>query len=579
MAGSAAAGAAVAAPTSAARASPTIHVRARRRWGVCVTSRSFAVGEFSVFTHSATRAAPRQAPFQGNRTCGGGRCAPVDPRHGGSTMPPMHALQELRAAGLVRSRAYVAGEWVDADGGDVLPVLDPATGAELGSVPRMGAAETRRAIEAARAAQPAWRRMLAKERARILRRWSDLMLEHREELALLMTAEQGKPLAESRAEIDYAASFYEWFGEEAKRVYGETIPQPLPDRRIVVVKEPVGVTAGITPWNFPTAMVTRKSAPALAAGCTMVLKPAEQTPLSALAVVALGERAGLPPGVLSIVTGAAEDAPEIGREMTSNPTVRKLGFTGSTEVGKLLMRQCAGQVKKISLELGGNAPFIVFDDADLDAAVAGALVCKYRNSGQTCISANRILVQDGVFDEFTRRLTAAATALVVGRGTDPSAQVGPLIDGPALEKVERHVADALDRGARLVLGGERHALGQTFFQPTVLTGVPMDAAMATEETFGPVAGLTRFGTEDEAIAIANDTPYGLAAYFYARDVGRVWRASDALEYGMIGINTGFISTEVAPFGGVKESGIGREGSHHGIEEWVEMKYLAMGGLA
>jgi succinate-semialdehyde dehydrogenase/glutarate-semialdehyde dehydrogenase len=345
-----------------------------------------------------------------------------------------------------------------------------------------------------------------------------------------------------------------------------------------VVKEPVGVTAGITPWNFPTAMVTRKSAPALAAGCTMVLKPAEQTPLSALAVIALGERAGLPPGVLSIVTGAAEDAPEIGGEMTSNATVRKLGFTGSTEVGKLLMRQCAGQVKKISLELGGNAPFIVFDDADLDAAVAGALVCKYRNSGQTCISANRILVQDGVFDEFTRRLTAAATALVVARGTDPTAQVGPLIDAPALDKVERHVADALDRGARLVLGGERHALGQTFFQPTVLTGVPMDAAMATEETFGPVAGLTRFGSEDEAIAIANDTPYGLAAYFYARDVGRVWRVSDALEYGMLGINTGFISTEVAPFGGVKESGIGREGSHHGIEEWVEMKYLAMGGL-
>jgi succinate-semialdehyde dehydrogenase/glutarate-semialdehyde dehydrogenase len=326
-------------------------------------------------------------------------------------------------------------------------------------------------------------------------------------------------------------------------------------------------------------MVTRKSAPALAAGCTMVLKPAEQTPLSALAVIALGERAGLPPGVLSIVTGASEDAPLIGGEMTSNPTVRKLGFTGSTEVGKLLMRQCAGQVKKISLELGGNAPFVVFDDADLDAAVAGALVCKYRNSGQTCISANRILVQDGVFEEFTRRLTAAATALVVGRGTDPAAQVGPLIDGPALDKVERHVADALDRGARLVVGGGRHELGQTFFQPTVLTGVPMDAAMATEETFGPVAGLTRFGTEDEAIAIANDTPYGLAAYFYARDIGRIWRVSDALEYGMLGINTGFISTEVAPFGGVKESGIGREGSHHGIEEWVEMKYLAMGGLA
>ena len=400
----------------------------------------------------------------------------------------MHQLDELRGSGLVRSRAYVAGEWIEADSGEALPVHDPASGEPIGSVPRMGAAETRRAIEAARAAQPAWRRLLAKDRARILRRWSDAMLERREELALLMTAEQGKPLAESRAEIDYAASFYEWFGEEAKRVYGETIPQTLPDRRLVVTKEPVGVTAGITPWNFPAAMVTRKIAPALAAGCTMVLKPAEQTPLSALAVMALGEQAGLPPGVLSIVTGAAEDAPAIGEEMTSNPVVRKLGFTGSTEVGKLLMRACAGQVKKVSLELGGNAPFIVFDDADLDAAVAGAVVCKYRNSGQTCISANRILVQDGVFDEFARRLTAAAGALVVGRGTDPRSQVGPLIDAGALEKVERHVADALDRGARVVLGGDRHELGTTFFQPTVLTGVPMDAAMAVRRRSAPSPG-------------------------------------------------------------------------------------------
>ena len=442
----------------------------------------------------------------------------------------------------------------------------------------MGADETRRAIEAARGAYPRWRATLAKERARILRRWADLMLEHRDDLALLLTTEQGKPLAESRLEIEYAASFLEWFGEEAKRVYGDTIPTYMQDRRVVVTKEPVGVTAGITPWNFPAAMITRKAAPAIAAGCTMVLKPAEQTPLSALAVAKLAEEAGLPAGVFNVVTGDADDAPAIGGEMTSNPIVRKLGFTGSTEVGKLLMEQCARQVKKVSLELGGNAPFVVFDDADLDEAAAGAVLCKYRNSGQTCISANRILVQDSVYDDFLRRLTQAVTALKVGAGTEPDVLVGPLIDDQALAKVERHVADALDGGAELVTGGNRHERGHTFFQPTVLSGVTASMAMTSEETFGPVAGVGRFSTEQEAIEVANATPYGLAAYFYSRDVGRIWRVSEALEYGIVGINTGFISTEVAPFGGMKESGIGREGSKYGIDEWLELKYLAMGGV-
>jgi succinate-semialdehyde dehydrogenase/glutarate-semialdehyde dehydrogenase len=411
-----------------------------------------------------------------------------------------------------------------------------------------------------------------------MRRWADLMLEHLDDLTLLLTAEQGKPLAESHAEVAYAASFLEWFGEEAKRVYGDTIPTYMDDRRVVVTKEPVGVTAGITPWNFPSAMITRKAAPAIAAGCTMVLKPAEQTPLSALAVGKLAEEAGLPAGVLNIVTGDAEDAPTIGAELTSNPIVRKLGFTGSTEVGKLLMAQCARQVKKVSLELGGNAPFIVFDDADLDAAIAGALICKYRNSGQTCISANRILVQDSVHDEFLRRLTEAVTALKVGAGVEPDVDVGPLIDGQALTKVERHVADALDGGADLLTGGTRHERGQTFFQPTVLSGVTASMAMSREETFGPVAGVGRFASEEEAIAIANATPYGLAAYFYSRDVGQIWRVSEALEYGILGINTGLISTEVAPFGGMKESGIGREGSKYGIQEWLELKYLCVGGV-
>jgi succinate-semialdehyde dehydrogenase/glutarate-semialdehyde dehydrogenase len=411
-----------------------------------------------------------------------------------------------------------------------------------------------------------------------MRRFADLMLEHEDDLALILTLEQGKPLFESHAEIKYAASFLEWFGEEGKRVYGDTIPQPLPDRRILVLKQPVGVTAGITPWNFPSAMVTRKAAPALAAGCTMVLKPAEQTPLSALALGVLAEEAGLPAGVLTFVTTDTEGAPEIGQEMTSNPLVRKLGFTGSTEVGKLLMAQCAKGLKKVSLELGGNAPFIVFDDAELDEAIAGAILCKFRNSGQTCISANRILVQDGIYDAFVDGLVGAVNKLTVGIGTDPDVKVGPLIEDAAVEKVERHVADALARGGEVLTGGSRHELGHTFFQPTVITGVSAEAAMSNEETFGPVAGIARFTTEQEAIRIANDTPYGLASYFYARDVGRVWRVSEGLEYGIVGVNTGFISTEVAPFGGMKESGIGREGSKYGIDEWLELKYLALGGI-
>jgi succinate-semialdehyde dehydrogenase / glutarate-semialdehyde dehydrogenase len=462
------------------------------------------------------------------------------------------------------------------DSGEHFAVDDPATGETIREVPRMGAAETTRALAAAEDTLPAWRGLLARERARIMRRWADLMLEQEEPLARLLTTEQGKPLAESRVEIAYAASFLEWFGEEAKRVYGDTIPTYMSDRRIVVIRQPVGVTAGITPWNFPAAMVTRKAAPALAAGCTMVLKPAEQTPLSALAVAQLGLEAGLPPGVLGLVTGSAEDAPEIGRTMTSSPVVRKLGFTGSTEVGKLLMAQCAGQVKKVSLELGGNAPFIVFDDADLDEAVAGALTCKYRNSGQTCISANRILVQATVYDEFVQRVVEGASALKVGSGLEADTRVGPLIEQQAIDKVERHVADALDRGGELLAGGEH--LGGLFYSPTVIAGVPSDAAMACEETFGPVAGIARFTSEDEVIRVANDTPYGLAAYFFSRDLGRVWRVSEALDYGIVGINTGVISTEVAPFGGVKESGIGREGSKYGIDEWLEIKYLSMGGI-
>src|SRR5438132_13451819 len=450
---------------------------------------------------------------------------------------------------LMLDRGYVGGEWVEGDAGATFPVLNPATGEELAQVPRMGASETRRAIEAAQDAYRPWRATLAKERARILRRWADLMLQHRDDLALLLTTEQGKPLAESRLEIEYAASFLEWFGEEAKRVYGDTIPTYMRDRRVVVTKEPVGVTAGITPWNFPAAMITRKAAPAIAAGCTMVLKPAEQTPLSALAVAKLAEEAGLPAGVFNVGTGDAEDAPAIGGEMTSNPLVRKLGFTGSTEVGKLLMEQCARQLKKVSLELGGNAPFIVFDDADLDAAVAGALLCKYRNSGQTCISANRILVQDSVHDEFVDRLTGAVKGLKVGNGLEPGVLQGPLIDKAAVEKVEEHIQDAVSKGARVLTGGKRHSLGGTFFEPTVLADVPVDAKVTREETFGPLAPLFRFETDEEAIRLANDTEFGLASYFYSRDIGRIWRVAEAIESGMVGINTGMVSTEVAQFGG------------------------------
>jgi len=479
-------------------------------------------------------------------------------------MPPMSATVDLPLLELA------------SDSGETFPVDNPATGETIAQVPRMGAAETRRAIERAEEALPKWRSMLAKDRARILRRWADLMMENEEGLARLLTTEQGKPLAESRTEIAYAASFYEWFGEEGKRVYGDTIPTYGSDRRIVVTKDPVGVGAGITPWNFPAAMPTRKSAPALAAGCTMVLKPAEQTPLSALAIAQLGVEAGLPEGVFQIVTGAAEDAPLIGGEMTSNHIVRKLGFTGSAEVGKLLMAQCAKQIKKVSLELGGNAPFIVFDDADLDEAVAGALICKFRNSGQTCISANRIFVQDGIYDEFVSRLVDEASKLKVGNGLEPDTKVGPLIEQSAVDKVQRHIGDAIERGGELLLGGE--SVGGLFWQPTVITNVAAGAAMSCEETFGPVAGIARFTTEEQAVRDANNTPYGLATYYYTRDMARIWRLSEALEYGIHGINTGLISSEVVPFGGLKESGIGREGSKYGIEEWLEIKYLCMGGV-
>ena len=489
--------------------------------------------------------------------------------------PPGIAMPELKDPSLFRQQCYVDGAWIGADGGKTIPVTNPANGAVLGSIPNMGAAETRRAIAAADAALPAWRAKLAKERAAILRRWFELMMANQEDLAKIMTAEQGKPLAEASGEIAYSASFVEWFSEEAKRIYGDTIPTYQADKRVVVIKQPVGVCAAITPWNFPSAMITRKAGPALAAGCTMVLKPATATPYSALALAELAERAGVPKGVFSVVTGSAT---AIGGELTANPTVRKLTFTGSTEIGKVLMQQCAATVKKISLELGGNAPFIVFDDADLDAAAEGAIASKYRNAGQTCVCANRLLVQDKVYDAFAQKLAQKVNALKVGNGFEAGVSQGPLIDAAAIAKVEEHISDAVAKGAKVLTGGKRHSLGGLFFEPTILTGVTTAMKVTTEETFGPVAPLFRFKDEAEAIRMANDTQYGLASYFYARDMGRVWRVSEALEYGMVGINTGLISTEVAPFGGVKESGLGREGSLYGIDEYVEIKYLAMGGI-
>jgi succinate-semialdehyde dehydrogenase/glutarate-semialdehyde dehydrogenase len=475
---------------------------------------------------------------------------------------------------LFREACYLDGAWIGGSA-HAIEVDNPATGAILGTVPRLGRTETRAAIDAAARAFPAWRRKTAKERAVVMRRWFDLMMANQEDLAQLMTAEQGKPIVESRGEVAYAASFLEWFGEEAKRVYGDTIPGHQPDKRIVVVKEPIGVVACITPWNFPLAMITRKAGPAIAAGCTVVLKPASQTPFSALALAELAERAGVPKGVLNVITGSAA---EIGGELTGNPVVRKLSFTGSTETGKLLMAQCASTVKKLSLELGGNAPFIVFDDADLDAAVEGAMASKYRNTGQTCVCANRLLVHDTVYDAFAAKLTAAVKRLNPAVGTDATATQGPLIDDKAVEKVESHIADATSKGAKVLLGGKRHALGGRFFEPTILIDVTPAMAVAREETFGPVAPLFRFKTEEEAIALANDTEFGLAAYFYGRDIGRIWRVAEALEYGIVGINTGIISTEVAPFGGVKESGLGREGSKYGLEEFLEIKYLCLGGI-
>nr|WP_301296229.1 NADP-dependent succinate-semialdehyde dehydrogenase [Pseudomonas citronellolis] len=474
---------------------------------------------------------------------------------------------------MFRQQAYIDGAWVDADNGQTLKVNNPATNEIIGSVPKMGAAETRRAIEAADRALPAWRALTAKERANKLRRWFELMIENQDDLARLMTLEQGKPLTEARGEIAYAASFLEWFGEEAKRVYGDMIPGHQPDKRLMVIKQPIGVTAAITPWNFPSAMITRKAGPALAAGCTMVLKPASQTPYSALALAELAERAGIPKGVFSVVTGSAG---EVGGELTGNPIVRKLTFTGSTEIGRQLMAECAKDIKKVSLELGGNAPFIVFDDADLDAAVDGALVSKYRNNGQTCVCANRLYIQDGVYDAFVEKLKAAVAKLNIGNGLEQGITTGPLIDAKAVAKVEEHIADAVGKGAKVVAGGKPHALGGTFFEPTILVDVPNDAAVAKEETFGPLAPLFRFKDEAEVIAMSNDTEFGLAAYFYARDLGRVFRVGEALEYGIVGINTGIISNEVAPFGGIKASGLGREGSKYGIEDYLEIKYLCIG---
>ncbi len=478
----------------------------------------------------------------------------------------------LKDPRLLRFQAFINNAWTDGLTGSRLLVTNPATGETIGTVPDMGAAETRMAVDAANGAWPSWRIKTAKERAKILHRWFCLIMENQEDLALIMTTEQGKHLAEARGEIAYAASFIEWFAEEGKRLYGDVIPFHQVDNRIVVLKEPVGICAAITPWNFPAAMITRKTGPALAAGCTMIVKPASRTPLSALALAELGHRAGLPPGVFNVITGASGP---IAEELTSNPIVRKLTFTGSTQVGKILMAQCADTIKKISLELGGNAPFIVFDDADLDKAIAGAISCKFRNSGQTCVCANRFLIQDSIYDRFAENLTRAVSAMKVGPGNEPEVLQGPLIDMDAVEKVEIHIVDALAKGAKLTTGGQRHKLGGTFFEPTVITEANVSMKIAREETFGPVAALFRFNTEAQAIALANDTQFGLAAYVYTRDLGRTWRMAEALEYGMVGINTGIISTEIAPFGGMKQSGIGREGSKYGIEEFTEIIYFCM----
>ncbi|HAU5604250.1 TPA: NADP-dependent succinate-semialdehyde dehydrogenase [Citrobacter koseri] len=480
---------------------------------------------------------------------------------------------QLNDPTLFRQQAFIEGQWRDARSGDTIAVTNPANGQPLGSVPKMGAEETREAIDAANRALPAWRALTAKARANILRRWFNLMMEHQDDLARLMTLEQGKPLAEAKGEISYAASFIEWFAEEGKRIYGDTIPGHQADKRLIVIKQPIGVTAAITPWNFPSAMITRKAGPALAAGCTMVLKPASQTPFSALALAELANRAGVPDGVFNVITGSAG---AVGNELTSNPLVRKLSFTGSTEIGRQLMEQCAKDIKKVSLELGGNAPFIVFDDADLDNAVEGALASKFRNAGQTCVCANRLYVQDGVYDRFAEKLQQAVSKLHLGDGLQADVTTGPLIDEKAVAKVQEHIADALEKGAKVLCGGKAHALGGNFFQPTILVDVPNNAKVAKEETFGPLAPLFRFKDEADAIAQANDTEFGLAAYFYARDLSRVFRVGEALEYGIVGINTGIISNEVAPFGGIKASGLGREGSKYGIEDYLEIKYMCIG---
>ena len=483
---------------------------------------------------------------------------------------------ELQDPTLLRTQAYVGGEWIDADSGATFDVTDPATGDVVASVADLGVDETRRAVDLAEVAQKGWAARTAKDRGAVLRRWYELFLEHKEDLALIMTSEMGKPIGESRGEVVYAANFIDWFAEEGKRAYGEVIPTHDPTKRLLVLKQPVGVVSAITPWNFPQAMITRKVAPALAAGCASLVRPASETPLSALAAAELADRAGLPPGLLNVIP--ATDSPAVGRELTTNPTIHKISFTGSTPIGKLLLGQAAGTVKKASMELGGNAPFIVFDDADIDAAVEGAIISKYRNSGQTCVCANRFLVQDGVYDEFSKKFAEAVAELKVGPGIDESSEIGPLVNEDAIEKVEQLVQGALAEGAGVLTGGRRHALGRTYYEVTVLTDVRPDMAIHGEEIFGPVAPLFRFSTEEEGITIANDTVYGLASYFYAADMGRIWRVSEGLEYGMVGVNTGLISTEVAPFGGFKESGIGREGSHHGLDEYLETKYVAIGGI-